>query len=229
MRLALMLGGLAAGRKAGGPGQLLVQGTKLLGQSPEMTRLTDEVRGRLLDAGKAAAMAVATRQVEALTERVVGRVGALTEVSGQTVSDVGDTVGDVGRSVADVGQRAGRKTRQDGDRYGHAAEDAAEDAETEDAASADDEDTTFDEGSPDDEGDVEDAPDEGDEEEEHSVEATPPPRRRAPSTAASARRAGAAAARAAVAATGTGGGSAKAATGRRAGRSARARQGGTND
>jgi hypothetical protein len=41
--------------------------------------LTDELRGRLLDAGKGAAVAIATRQVEALTERVVNRVGDLTE------------------------------------------------------------------------------------------------------------------------------------------------------
>ena len=117
MKLALMLGGMAAGKKAGGPGQLLAQGTKLLGQSPELTRLTDEIRGRLLDAGKAAAVAVATRQVEALTERVVGRVGSLTDVGGKTVTDVGDTVGDVGRSVGDVGRRVGGRSRPDDDAY----------------------------------------------------------------------------------------------------------------
>src|SRR5918997_4633165 len=90
MKFAMMLGGMAAGRRAGGPGQLLAQGTKLLGQSPELTRLTDEVRGRLLDAGKAAALAVATRQVEAVTERVMGRVGSLADAGGRTVGDVGD-------------------------------------------------------------------------------------------------------------------------------------------
>jgi hypothetical protein len=61
MKFAMMLGGMAAGRRAGGPGQLLAQGTKLLGQSPELARLTDEIRGRLLEAGKGAAVAVATR------------------------------------------------------------------------------------------------------------------------------------------------------------------------
>ena len=66
MKLALALAGMAAGKRAGGPGQLLTQGTKLLGQSPEVTRLTDELRGRLLDAGKGAAVAIAARQVEAL-------------------------------------------------------------------------------------------------------------------------------------------------------------------
>jgi len=74
MKLALMLAGMAAGRQAGGPGALLDQGKSLLNASPELLRLTDEVKGRLLDAGKGAAMAVATRQVEALTDRVAGRV-----------------------------------------------------------------------------------------------------------------------------------------------------------
>ena len=93
LKFAMMLGGMAAGRRAGGPGQLLAQGTKLLGQSPELARLTDELRGRLLEAGKGAAVAVATRQVENLTERMVSRVGTLTEAGGKTVSDAGHTAG----------------------------------------------------------------------------------------------------------------------------------------
>jgi hypothetical protein len=80
MKLALMLAGMAAGRQAGGPGELLKGGTKLLAGRPELARLTDEVRDRLLEAGKAAAVAVATRQVEALTDRVGKRVEALGDV-----------------------------------------------------------------------------------------------------------------------------------------------------
>jgi hypothetical protein len=77
MKLALMLGGMAAGRRAGGPGELLSRGTKLLETSPELSRLVGDVRGRLLEAGKGAALAVATRQVEALTDRVGKRVESL--------------------------------------------------------------------------------------------------------------------------------------------------------
>jgi hypothetical protein len=117
MKLALALAGMAAGKRAGGPGQLLAQGTKLLGQSPEVTRLTDELRGRLLDAGKGAAVAIATRQVEALTERVVNRVGDLTETGGKTVGGVGKTVGGVGETAAGVGKTVGglgkRESRDD--------------------------------------------------------------------------------------------------------------------
>ncbi|WP_051342797.1 hypothetical protein [Pseudonocardia spinosispora] len=80
MKLALMIGGMAAGRRAGGPGELLGQGTKLLRQSPELSALTDQVRGRLLDAGKGAVLAVAARQVESLTDRVGKRVESLGNV-----------------------------------------------------------------------------------------------------------------------------------------------------
>jgi len=80
MKLAMMLGGMAAGRKAGGPGELLRTGSKLLNSSPELARLTEEVRGRLLEAGKGAALAVAARQVESLTDRVGKRVESLGDV-----------------------------------------------------------------------------------------------------------------------------------------------------
>jgi hypothetical protein len=36
MKLALMFAGMAAGRRAGGPGELLKGGTKLLSSSPEL-------------------------------------------------------------------------------------------------------------------------------------------------------------------------------------------------
>jgi hypothetical protein len=83
MKVALMLGGMAAGRRAGGRTELLAQGAKLLGQSPELARLTEEIRGRLLEAGKGAAMAVAARQVESLTDRVGKRVESLGDLGGQ--------------------------------------------------------------------------------------------------------------------------------------------------
>lgn len=83
MKLALMLGGMAAGRRAGGPGELLSQGSKLLDASPELSRLVGDVRGRLLDAGKDAVMALAVRQVEALTDRVGKRVESLSGGGGE--------------------------------------------------------------------------------------------------------------------------------------------------
>jgi hypothetical protein len=82
MKVAMMLAGMAAGRRAGGPGELLKGGTKLLNASPELSRLTDVMRGRLLEAGKGAALAVATRQVESLTDRVGKRVESLGDLGG---------------------------------------------------------------------------------------------------------------------------------------------------
>lgn len=95
MKLALMLGGWAAGRQLGGPGQIFGQATKVLGDSAELTALTDQVRGRLLEAGKDAAMAVATRRVEALTDRVGRRVEELADVRRMADPDI--------RRVANIG------------------------------------------------------------------------------------------------------------------------------
>jgi hypothetical protein len=95
MKLALMLGGWAAGRQLGGPGQIFGQASRMLGESPELSALTDQVRGRLLEAGKDAAMAVATRRVEALTDRVGQRVEELADVRRVADPDV--------RRAADVG------------------------------------------------------------------------------------------------------------------------------
>jgi hypothetical protein len=231
MKLALMVGGLAAGRKAGGPGQLLAQGTKLLGQSADVARLTDEVRGRLLEAGKAAAVAVATRQVEALTERVVTRVGTLTDAGGRTASDVGETVGDVGRTVRDVSRPVRGRQRPDevedyedeDDERGDEVADEVEDAdETADGDEAED-------GAEDEKADV--APDEADTEDEvdegapaaeieEEEAAPPPPPRRSARTGAGGRRTG----RAALTSAGDAVPATRRATGRRSGRPARGRQ-----
>src|SRR5215212_755747 len=123
MKFALALAGVATGRRVGGPGQLLAQGTKLLGQSPEVARLNDELRGRLLDAGEGAAVAIATRQVEALTERVVNPVGNLTEAGGQAAGDVGDTAADGGKKVGALGRR---RSRDDESTTDESTEDSAQ-------------------------------------------------------------------------------------------------------
>ena len=144
MKLALALAGMAAGKRAGGPGQLLAQGTKLLGQSPEVTRLTDELRGRLLDAGKGAAVAIATRQVEALTERVVNRVGDLAKAGGNTVGGVAKTVGGVGETAGGAGRTVGglgkRQSRDDVD-YEDEYDVTADESVTDESGDESDDDT----------------------------------------------------------------------------------------
>jgi hypothetical protein len=106
MKLGLMLAGMAAGRQAGGPAALLGQGKNLLNASPELSRLSDVLTGRLLDAGKGAALAVATHQVESLTDRLLGRVEqSLGNVGGgerppkDTPEAAGDGVGEVESDV----------------------------------------------------------------------------------------------------------------------------------
>jgi hypothetical protein len=201
MKLALMLGGVAAGRQAGGPGQLLAQGTKLLGQSPELGRLTDEIRGRLLEAGKGAAVAVATRQVEALTDRLVSQLGTATEAGGRTVSDVGERAGGVGRTVGGLGRRRSRGEpepdrfeEEEPDRYDEdesdryeeepAEDEVGEEPEAEAEEEAEEEELPEAEAEPPDaaeeapEADAEDEDEAAPEDEED--EEPPPPRRRRP-------------------------------------------------
>jgi hypothetical protein len=124
MKLALMLAGMAAGRQVGGPGALLGQGKNLLNASPELLRLSDEVKGRLFDAGKGAALAVATRQVEALTDRVAGRVESSL-----------DNLAERGRGATNSSSAA-RDDVDEADEDDQRSEDY--DAESQDAAASDD-------------------------------------------------------------------------------------------
>jgi hypothetical protein len=218
MKFALGLAGMAAGKRAGGPGQLLAQGTKLLGQSPEITRLTDELRGRLLDAGKGAAVAIATRQVEALTERVVHRVGDLTDAGGKAVDGVGDvgkTVGDVGKTVGGLGRRQPRDDVEYDDEYDETADELVDDNEDDQAGTS----AEVDE-SRDDQGEEEVAPAAADGDEAPEDEA-PPPRRRPARAGAAVKGAAGAAGKQAGNATRLAG----KATAGRGGRSPRGRQG----
>ncbi|GAA3619155.1 hypothetical protein GCM10022419_125890 [Nonomuraea rosea] len=51
-------------------GGLLAQGAKALGSSPELAGMTNRLKGELLEATKAAAVAAATTQIEALTAKL---------------------------------------------------------------------------------------------------------------------------------------------------------------
>lgn len=69
MKWALGLAALAGrGRLPGGPGGLVQQGTKLLTSSPEFAKLTGEMKGRLVDAGKAAAVAAVSSKIDSLSD-----------------------------------------------------------------------------------------------------------------------------------------------------------------
>jgi hypothetical protein len=78
MKWALGLAALAGrGRLPGGAGGLVQQGAKLLTSSPEVTKLTDEMKGRLVDAGKAAAVAAVSSKIDSLSEGLRERSEAM--------------------------------------------------------------------------------------------------------------------------------------------------------
>ncbi|WP_433526882.1 hypothetical protein ACQPZ2_19735 [Nocardia pseudovaccinii] len=78
MRLALALAGAAMARRSGGtPGDLLERGTSLLKSSPELTQLTDTVKGELIGAVRSAAVTAASNRIDALNARL--QQGAIPE------------------------------------------------------------------------------------------------------------------------------------------------------
>jgi len=78
MKWALGLAALAGrGQLPGGAGGLVQQGAKLLTSSPEFTKLTDEMKGRLVDAGKAAAVAAVSSKIGSLSEGLRERSDAM--------------------------------------------------------------------------------------------------------------------------------------------------------
>lgn len=65
LKLAITVGSLIAGKKMGtNPNELLQQGLELAMKNPEVSKISEQVRGKLLDAVKAAAIAAATHRLE---------------------------------------------------------------------------------------------------------------------------------------------------------------------
>lgn len=75
LALTLALAG-ATGRLGAARGNLLEQAMKVLGSSPELEKIAESVRSGLLDAGKAAAVTAASRQINALSSRLSERATA---------------------------------------------------------------------------------------------------------------------------------------------------------
>ncbi|TDD09379.1 hypothetical protein E1292_09880 [Nonomuraea deserti] len=89
LRMAAMLAAASvAGKYRKGDGGLLAQGGKILGSSPEIDELTSRLRGQVMDIGKAAVMAAATRQINSLTEKLQERTESLQ--SGDQAEDEGE-------------------------------------------------------------------------------------------------------------------------------------------
>lgn len=78
MKLAIMVGTMMAGRRLPlDPRELLAQGGKLVGGSPELKKLTGEARDRLMDAAKTAAMAAATNKIDSIGDNLSKRAAGL--------------------------------------------------------------------------------------------------------------------------------------------------------
>lgn len=71
MKFALSLAGAAMSRRSSGlPSELLERGSSLLRSSPELTQLTDTVRGELMGAVRSAAVTAASNRIDALNDRI---------------------------------------------------------------------------------------------------------------------------------------------------------------
>ncbi|UYP18965.1 hypothetical protein OED52_20425 [Rhodococcus sp. Z13] len=77
MRLALMLAGAGAtGKLPSSPQDLLQRSASMLGSSPEVSRITESVRGELMNAARAAAVTAASHRIDALNDRLQERAGS---------------------------------------------------------------------------------------------------------------------------------------------------------
>lgn len=83
MKLAIVVGGILAGKKLPtDPAELLRQGVKSVAGSDELSSLTRDVRGQLVEAAKAAATAAASRKIESLGDSLSERAAGLRDGAG---------------------------------------------------------------------------------------------------------------------------------------------------
>lgn len=171
MRLALMLAAAGiTGKFPTSPTALVARGLKSLGASADVSQLTEQLRGELLNAGRAAALSAATNQIDSLNDRLQGVTSAV---------GVDDTLDDVGGLV---GGRKRRRTRSEDDDYvdeddAYDERDDEDDEEPLDVEEVDEDDEDMDEDQDVDE-DLDDEDEEPDEEPEEEPE-PPVTRRRA--------------------------------------------------
>jgi hypothetical protein len=75
MKWALALATMAGRKRL--QGGLVQQGTKLLKSSPELTKLTDNMRGSLMEAGKTAAVAALSKRISSLSAGLTERTESM--------------------------------------------------------------------------------------------------------------------------------------------------------
>jgi hypothetical protein len=184
MRVALMLAAAGiTGKFPGSPTQLVAHGLKSLGASADVSQLSQQLRGELLDAARAAALAAATHQVDSLNDRLQGVTSTLG--ADELLEDVGDTVDRAGEPVRSL-TGLGRKRRRDDEDRDEEDDDTYDDDEPLDV----DEDIDEDEEPDDDldEDDLETEPEDDDEREAARPRRRAAGQETAPSTARAPRR-----------------------------------------
>jgi hypothetical protein len=131
MRVALMLAAAGiTGKFPGSPTQLVAHGLKSLGASADVSQLSQQLRGELLDAARAAALAAATHQVDSMNDRLSGVTS--TVGADELLEDVGDTVDQAAEpvhSLTGLGRKRRRDDRQDDEDLYEEDDEAYEDDE----------------------------------------------------------------------------------------------------
>lgn len=83
-KLALAVGGYVLGKRTGlNPQQLLTEGLKKLGGTPEFSRLNEQLRGDLMAAGRSLVTAAANRRLDSLSDALHERTSALATPQGE--------------------------------------------------------------------------------------------------------------------------------------------------
>src|SRR4029079_12433869 len=91
LRLAITVGGLLAGKRiATDPRGIVHQLNGMIEQNPELSRLSGQVRGKLVQAGRDAAIAAASQRLNRVSDSIRGRTDKLLAGPGDAVSSRSD-------------------------------------------------------------------------------------------------------------------------------------------
>jgi hypothetical protein len=146
MRMAAVLAGATAVGGIGGlGGSVLKRGVAALGSTdllggvaPQLSEITDKVRGDLLDAGKAAALAAVTGRIDSLTDSLHERADILRAPAGQAAEAAEQATGAAGEAAQGVRRKARPARSVNGDRRGApAGEDRGEPEEADESEDSD--------------------------------------------------------------------------------------------
>src|SRR3954447_21384126 len=170
MRLAITVGSMLAGQRvATDRAGIMRQLGGVVENNPELSKLRDQITGRMLEAAKSAAIATATSRLEGVTDSLRGLPAAQQDSDDDEYADDEDQYEDDEYDDAEEGDESA-----EGD---DSAEGDEEDEAVDEAPEGDDDDEVDDQ--PDDQAeDGEDQEDQEDEEDEEDAQPEPPRRAR---------------------------------------------------